>query len=227
VSREISLSVQMSKPSPIVLFLLIVLAVPSFTCSGKEYLKKGGQLSDHPDQVEIRYDKAIRQVLGRAWQKDVVVRTVHLPPFDPEWIAGVIRAPNGYRAFELQASSMIWGASHHPERDLPKIRAIYREKPISDSLAERIAAIWRAVLEDRGNYGKDPGIYLDTSELIFFVGFHGGEHLTASTLLPNTATKSRQLWDISVALLDHVEGKSSVDALERIVRKGAQRVSLK
>jgi len=208
------------------LLWLVAFAAPAGNCSARDYLKEGDQESDHPEQSDVRYDKAVRHVLWRAWQKDVAVRTVHLPPFDPEWIAGVIRTKDGYRAFKLEASSQIWGASHHPKRDLPKIRAIYRERPITDSLAERIG-VWRAVLGDRRNYGKDPGIYLDTSQLIFFVGFRRGEHpLTANTKLPDRNAKSRQLWDISIALLDYVEAKSSADALDRIVGKGKKKVGL-
>src|SRR5206468_3423239 len=95
---------------------LIVWAPPWTTYAARDYLKKGDQQSDEPEQWEIDYDRAVRQVLSRAWQKDVVVRTVHLPPFDPEWIGGVIRSANGYRAFHLEASHQIWNASRHKEK---------------------------------------------------------------------------------------------------------------
>ena len=40
-------------------------------------------------QYEIKYDRAIRDVLSRGWRSDVVLRMVDLPSFQPEWVAGI------------------------------------------------------------------------------------------------------------------------------------------
>jgi hypothetical protein len=60
-----------------------------------------------------------------------IVRAVHLPPFDPEWIAGVIRSPSGYRAFRMDASYFIWQALNDENEKLPSIHAIYASGPLT------------------------------------------------------------------------------------------------
>ena len=215
----------MLKPVVVVALSLIALVAPWTASSARDYLKKGEQQSDEPEQWEINYDRAVRHCLWRGWQKDVVVRTVHLPPFDPEWIGGVVHSPNGYRAFHLEASRQIWGATHE-KQNAPKVRAIYKEKQIPESTARRIAAIWRTVLSDRRNYGKDPGLYLDTSHLIFFVEFLPGQHLSANTALPDRNTNARELWNVTVALLDYADGKTRLGALERAVNKSEKKIGL-
>jgi hypothetical protein len=86
--------------------------------------------SEHDYDFEVRYRKNVQRILCRAFQHDVVLRTVHLPPFDPEWIVGVVRAGNGYRAFRLEASSFIWGAQESKNKQkLAAIRGIYGDRP--------------------------------------------------------------------------------------------------
>jgi hypothetical protein len=214
----------MLKSIVVVAVWLIALMGPWTASGARDYLKKGEQQSDEPEQWEINYDRAVRHCLWRGWQKDVVVRTVHLPPFDPEWIGGVVHSQNDYRAFHLEASRQIWGASHD-KQNLSRVRAIYKDKQIPESIAQRIAAIWRTVLADRRNYGKDPGLYLDTSHLIFFVGFLPGEHLSTNTALPDRSTNARELWNVTVALLDYADGRLVVAALERAVDKSEKKIS--
>jgi hypothetical protein len=86
-----------------VALLLVVYA----DAHGKDYITRGDALFDQSLPSFRRYDKEVKHILHRAWKRDVVVRAVHLPPFDPEWIVGIIRSPSGYRAFRLDASYFI------------------------------------------------------------------------------------------------------------------------
>jgi hypothetical protein len=128
-----------------------------------------------------------------------IVRAVHLPPFDPEWIAGVIRSPSGYRAFRMDASYFIWQALNDENEKLPSIHAIYRERPLDEASALRIAALWRAVLGSTQNYGKDPNVYGDSSIFHFFVGAAPGEHLAGWTsyMFRRSLRSYRDLFDSS------------------------------
>ena len=76
---------------------LLPLAV-LLTCGpvdAKDYITRGDALFDQSLPSFRRYDKEVKRILHRAWQRDVIVRAVHLPPFDPEWIVGIIHSPTG------------------------------------------------------------------------------------------------------------------------------------
>jgi hypothetical protein len=147
----------------------------------KDYITRGDALFDQSLPSFRRYDKEVKRILHRAWERDVVVRAVHLPPFDPEWIVGIIHSPSGYRAFRLDASYFIWQALNDEKEKLPSIHGIYRERPLDEASALQIVALWRAVLGAPQNYGKDPTIYGDSSSFHFFVGASRGEHLAGWT----------------------------------------------
>ena len=149
--------------------------------NAKDYITRGDALFDQSLPSFRRYDKEVKRILHRAWERDVIVRAVHLPPFDPEWIVGITRSPSGYRAFRLDASYFIWQALNDEKEKLAGIRGIYRERPLDEASALRIAALWRAVLGAPQNYGKDPTIYGDSSSFHFFVGASPREHLAGWT----------------------------------------------
>jgi len=142
--------------------LLVLLVRAPVHASERDYMQRGEEklTADY----QIKYDRAVRYVLSRAWRKDVVVRMVDIPPFQAEWTAGIARTSTGYQAFEVTASKHIWGelglGSDYPKRkkrDYHSIRPILHERPMSDALSGRIAALWRRVLADPRNYGQDPG----------------------------------------------------------------------
>ena len=147
----------------------------------KDYITRGDALFDQSLPSFRHYDKEVKRILHRAWQRDVIVRAVHLPPFDREWIVGITHSPVGYRAFRLDASYFIWQALNDEKEKLPAIHGIYRERPLDEASAQRIVALWRAVLGAPQNYGKDPTIYGDSLTFHFFVGALRGEHLAGWT----------------------------------------------
>jgi hypothetical protein len=57
---------------------------------------------------------------------------------------------------------------------------VLHERALSASIATRIATLWRRVLGDPRNYGKDPGIYLDTDQFTFHLSFLPSESITAN-----------------------------------------------
>jgi hypothetical protein len=164
---------------PVLLLLIAVLAC--IRVEAKDYITKGDALFDQSLPGFKRYDKEVKRILHRAWERDVIVRAVHLPPFDPEWIVGIIRSARGYRAFRIDASYFIWQALLDEKEKLPTIHGIYRERPLDESSALQIAALWRAVLSAPQNYGRDPSVYTDTSTFHFFVGALPHEHLAGWT----------------------------------------------
>jgi hypothetical protein len=186
-----------------------------------DYFSRGW--SEHDYDFEVRYRKNVQRILERALQHDVVLRTVHLPPFDPEWIVGVVRASNGYRAFRLEASSFIWGAQESKNKQkLAAIRGIYRDRPITDATALRLAALWRHVLADSRNYGKEDltrVIRLDTSQFIFTV-----DHITANTVAWDRGTKAWELVRVSDDIFDFVDGKDSQGEFNSSIRDAERKI---
>jgi hypothetical protein len=142
----------------------------------KDYLQRGER--DLTADYEIKYDRAVRGVLSRGWRKDVVIRMLDLPAFQPEWVTGIAHTADGYHAFSATAPKQIWAAlgfgSDNPKEkrgDYRRMHPVLHERAIPAALATRIAALWHRVLADSKNYGKDPALYLDTDQFTFHVSF--------------------------------------------------------
>lgn len=174
-------------------------------------------------QYEIKYDRAIRDVLSRGWRSDVVLRMVDLPSFQPEWVAGIARVADGYRAFDVTASKLIWGVlgfgADDPKRkrgDYHSVRPVLHERALSASLATRIATLWRRVLGDPRNYGKDPGIYLDTDQFTFHLSFLPRESITVN--MTGWGARTEQLINIAGAIADHANGASEGELVKAVTK---------
>jgi len=173
----------------------------------------------------------VRQVLARGWRGDVVVRTVSLPPFEPEAVVGVLRKRDGYRAFSIRPSVQIWdeagyGSTDPNKRvgDYSKVRPVFHDRPLPGSVAARIAAVWRRVLSDKRNYGKDPSIYLDTSTFAFYVSFLHGERLAAH--VTGWGRNTKQIILVTEELLTYTTGKSDQPQLLRVLSTAERKVGI-
>ena len=190
----------------------------------RDYLQRGEEKLT--DQIEIKYDRAVRDVLSRAWRTDVVLRMVDIPPFQPEWIVGITRSGDHYHAFEVTASKHIWsvlGFGGGTKGDYHSIHPIIHERAISPSLAARIAALWRRVLKDSRNYGTDTAMYLDTDQFTYYLGFMARERLTANTT--GWGPKTEQLNNVAFALANHAEGAPEGD-LGKAVTKAERKLGI-
>jgi hypothetical protein len=178
----------------------------------------------------VKYDTAVRQILSRGWDSDVVLRTVALPPFNPEAVLGLLRNDGHYRAFVVRPSTQIWEASGmgsnepYPKNRLGAVRLLFHSRPISDSLAARIAALYRHVLADRRNYSKDENIYLDTTQTILYLAFAPNEHITANMIGWGPHTE-QVLW-VNEALMGYAAGKQSEAQLSREVTKRERKLGI-
>jgi len=203
------------------LFLILV-AAPRLFAAERDYLQRGER--ELQGREDVAYDAAVRDVLSRGWRSDVVLRMLDLPPFQPEWVAGIARARDGYRAFSVEASKQVWGAlgfgSSDPKQkkgDYHSVHPVLHERPISPSVAARIAALWRRVLADQRNYGKDPNLYLDTDQLSFYLSFQPTERLTAHTV--GLGPKLTHLWHVSALLANYAEGMSERELIKEVAKR--------
>jgi hypothetical protein len=189
--------------------------------AARDYFARGWW--EHVYDYEVQYQKNVQRILERGFRRDVLIRTIHLPPFDPEWIVGIVRASNGYRAFRLQASSFIWGAQQSKDKQkLEAIRGIYRDRPITAATALRVAALWQHVLADSRNYLKkdlERVIVLDASQFIFTV-----DHITANTVAWDRGTKAWELVRVSNDIYDFVDGKDSQAELNSSIHDAERKI---
>jgi hypothetical protein len=190
--------------------LLIVVATRKpAVAQDHDYLQPGEE--KRTADYEIKYDRAVRHVLARGWRSDVVVRMVDIPPFQAESVTGIARTASGYKAFQVEASKHIWSelgfGSSDPKRkkvDYRNIKPVLHERAMSDSLAARVAALWRRVLADSRNYGKDPSMYLDTDHFSFYSAFTPRERLAA--YLIGWGPHTLQLMQVAAAVASHANG---------------------
>lgn len=150
----------------------------------RDHLHKGEEKLT--EQWDVDYNRAVRTILGRGWQQNVVVRALDLTAGPPEWVSGIGRTSAGYRAFEVIASTQIWGElSYTPngkmaiKHDYRGIRPILHERALTATLSARIAALWRRVLSDPRNYGKETKIYIDTDVFTFDLRSRANKRITA------------------------------------------------
>jgi hypothetical protein len=203
---------------------LLALVEREIKAGERDYLQRGEEKLN--DQIEIKYDRAIRDVLSRAWQTDVVLRLVDIPAFQPEWVTGIAHRSNQYYAFEVTASKSIWGVlgfGGGKKGDYYTVRPVIHERRISPSLAARIAALWRRVLRDSRNYGTDAAMYLDTDQFTYYLGFTPRERLTANTT--GWGPKTEQLNNVAFALANHAEGAPE-GQLVKAVRKAERKLGI-
>ena len=175
------------------------------------------------EKWDVDYHRAVRTILGRGWKPDVVVRTLDLTAGPPEWVSGIARTPAGYRAFEVIASTQIWSElSYTPngqmaiKHDYRGIRPILHERPLSDVLSARIAALWRRVLADRKNYGEETQIYIDTDVFTFDLMFASNERLTAHTT--GWGPHTQQLILVARILASYAKGAPESELLKAVSR---------
>ena len=204
-----------------------------------DHLKRG----EWPwDKEFLRDQKEVRRILSRGWQSDIVLRTVHLPPFHAEWVVGILRRPTGYYAFMVEPSAQIWAAldATAEKGELARIRPRYYERQLSAGLADKIAAIFRNVLSDRRNYRADRRILTDSSSFLFMLRYRPGEYLAANSASDEN-TKSDILCDVSSSLYVFVRGKIDVTdkkwlrmnpkesqlALERSIREAEKKLGIR
>src|SRR4051812_9031319 len=132
----------------------------SVVAENHDYLQPGA--TKGTAEYQIKHDRAVRHVFGRGWHSDVVVRMVDIPPFQAESVSGVAHTASGYQVFNITASEHIsserrFGSDDqkHKKDDHCGINPILHERAIPEALAGRILAVWRRVLTDSRNYGKD------------------------------------------------------------------------
>jgi hypothetical protein len=207
-----------------VLWIAIIVLGPR-PAGARDYLAKGWW--DKPSDVTAEYERAVEKILRQGFKRNVVLRLIVLPSFDREGMIGLVRSPTGYRAFDLRASLQIWDALHERKEKFREIRPIYKEKPITSSLALRIATLWRRVLADPRNYGKEKGVvYIDSANFIFFVGFDPDQRLTANTEHFDRGTKAWELIQVSDTMYKYILGKVSESALERRIGRAEKKIEV-
>jgi hypothetical protein len=218
-------------PVRVVIAFVLALAISPVRCGAveRDYLQRGEEKPT--DRVDSAYDTWIRRILARGWQKDVVLRTADRPAFYPEGVTGILRTSGGYAAFRVEPSMQVWEAlgygstdPHHPKDQIKTVRPVFRQRPLKESVAARIAAMWRHILGDPHNYGKDPNMYLDTSTFTYYVAFAPGERITAHIV--GWGPKTEQMILVTNALGDYAFEKKSEKNLLNVLSKAEKKLRI-
>ncbi len=85
------------------------------------------------------------------------------------------------------------------------VKPVLHERPLSEALAARIAALWRRVLTDPRNYWKDPALYMDTNQFTYHLSFLPHERLTA--WVSGWGPHSEELIWVARAIANHRKGR--------------------
>ena len=108
--------------------------------------------------------------------------------------------------------------------DWHKLKRPVYERPISASLAARIAARWRRVLRDERNYGKDRDIYIDTDRFCFYFRFFPAEQITAH--MQAWGPHVWQLLEIDGALGAYADGSITEQKLAQAVANAERKLGI-
>jgi hypothetical protein len=195
--------------SRLAIALSLAVAIAPAQAGERDYLRKGDRKLTQ--QWHIDFNRAVRTVLARGWRQDVVLRTFDLTAGSPEWVSGIARTGAGYRAFEVAASTELWAKLSDTstgqmviKHDYSGIRGLLHERPLSEALSVRIAALWRRMLTDPRNYGEEKRIYTDADVFAFDLRFARRERLIAHTSAWGPRTE--QLVLITRALARYAKG---------------------
>ncbi len=163
--------------------VLLVVARSPVAAAERDYLRRGEEklTAEH----EIKYDRAVRYILSRAWKNDVVLRMSVIPSFQPEIATGIAHTPHGYIAFDVTVADNIWyqlgfGSEAWKQNysNYRRIKPILHERRLSNAVSVRVAAIFRRVLTDRRNYRRDESS-VDTTLFAYYLAFLPDERLSA------------------------------------------------
>jgi hypothetical protein len=219
----------LSRAIAIALAVLVSTACVTTAQPKRDYLVRGEEKPS--DAFARKHRRAVREICERAYRRDVVLRTVDLAPFGPEWACGLTRGRSGYRAFFTGASTNLSYALYYGLRrdgskagDYHTLKQPMYERPISDSLAARIAALWRRVLFAPRNYGKAPHMYLDTDKFTFHLAFFLGEQITAR--MQSYGPQVEQLIDVDDALGVYADGTITEQKLAEAVAKAERKLGI-
>ena len=153
-----------------------------------------------------------------------------VPAFQPEFVTGIARTASGYTAFEARVADNIWyqlgfgsGEWKHKYRNFRHIKPILHERRLSDPLASRIALLWRRVLADPRNYGKDDSGYVDTVQFRYYLAFLPRERLNAHMVAWGPRTV--RLVEVGSALASYARGASEPE-LVRAVAKAERKLGI-
>src|SRR2546423_686803 len=91
--RSLSLgSLDVNRRAIVMLLLSLIVAARASALDRRDYLIRGEREKDS-------YERAVEQILPQGWDKDVVLRFVHIPPFEKELVIGIRRIGINYRVF--------------------------------------------------------------------------------------------------------------------------------
>ena len=194
----------------------------------KEYLARSW--SAQPLDFEVEYEHAIRRILGEGISPGRLLRTVMLPPFDPEDIVGLVRSAAGYRAFDLKPLRCRFGTRcTKTKRSCQRSVASIGREHISGQIAARLAALWRCLLADRRNYRPpEKGvIFVDSTSFVFYAGGRGGPPLTANTHRLDRGTKTWEVISVGDAIYHYARGDVSEAHLDQRLREAEAKLGLR
>jgi hypothetical protein len=205
----------------LVIALYLAASIAPALAGERDHLRKGEEKLT--EKWDVDYNRAVSTILGRGWQRDVVVRALDLTAGPPEWASGIARTSAGYRAFEVIASAQIWGelsdtssGQRTIKRDYSRVRPVLHERSLSDALSARIAALWRRVLADRRNYEEETKIYVDTDVFTFDLMFASRERFTAHTT--GWGPRTEQLIIVARTLASYAKGAPESELVKAVSR---------
>jgi hypothetical protein len=199
--------------------VLLLFVRSAANAAERDYLVRGKE--ELTTDLDIKYNRAVRHVLYRAWQKDVALRMSIIPGFQPEFAVGIARTASGFTAFEATVADSIWfqlgfGSEKwkHNYNNYRHIKPILHERRLPEGLALRIAALWRRVLTDSRNYARDEGPHTDATQFDYFLAFIPHERLRAYMVTsgPNTG----QLITLTRALANYANGTSDRELVKAV-----------
>jgi hypothetical protein len=157
------------------------------------------------------YHIKLTELLAETLRGDSVLQVVFLPSFQPEAVAGIRKAGNGFEAFASKPSYHIAekiGAAELDKESTPDFRdlTVHTERrAISVPLTERIRRIWQDMLLNT-RYPKSPRIGTDGMDVHFSMWVLGHGFISGQIWSPRHG-KTLALVDLADALGAYAEGK--------------------
>ena len=194
------------------------------------------------------YNVILRKVFKRIYGDDVVASVLCVPSFVPEEAAGILKTPQGYKAFALTPSASTWSTEYHrfikevdahgkeipfnPAKNLKKglptsyhgIKTHLQSRRLSPQLAERIKQLWQAKLLEALHPPPEPKdnervIVLDGVSYYYSMPLQGHGLVAAEGKLVDQNPAVWLMGEFSEALTAYAKGKASESDLKKALRR--------
>lgn len=164
-----------------------------------------------------KYSICIKEVFKDGYTNNVILRTLVVPSFGPEYVVGLHKVKNNYYVFVQNANESILHTISrvaNSESACGSVSVDKNQREIPSPIADQLRAIWqKEILKTR--YAEHPSLIIDgtTYHFSMFAAKHG--LIGGRTSIVKKGSLMESLTKLVTTLKEYVNGTENIDGVRR------------